>query len=83
MIDVQIAVVCTAACAGMALGIAELWRQVLKLRDKLSQMNDVACEFQRLCEQKTQQIKTLQAKTNEQEAYVNEIKSIMEYSDAE
>ena len=43
----------------------------------------MACEYEKLCKKKDELLKVLQVKTDEQEAYVNEIKSIMEYSDAE
>ena len=83
MIDVQILIVCLAAMAGAAIYCAWLRKQLNMLEHKLDQEHSMACEYEKLCKKKDELLKVLQAKTDEQEAYVNEIKSIMEYSDAE
>lgn len=83
MIDVQILIVCLAALAGVAIYCAWLREQLHRLEYKLAQEHSMACEYEKLCKKKDELLKVLQAKTDEQEAYVNEIKSIMEYSDAE
>ena len=83
MIDVQIVIVCLAAMAGAAIYCAWLRKQLNMLERRLAQEHASACDYECLCKKKDEQLKALQAKTDEQEAYVNEIKSIMEYSDAE
>lgn len=83
MIDVQILIVCLAALAGSAIYCTWLREQLHRLEHKLEQEHSMACEYEKLCKKKDELLKVLQAKTDEQEAYVNEIKAIMEYGDAE
>lgn len=83
MIDVQILIVCLAALAGVAIHCIWLREQLHRLESKLVQEHNMACEYEMLCKKKDELLKVLQVKTDEQEAYVNEIKAIMEYGDAE
>ena len=83
MVDVQILIVSLAVLAGVVIYCAWLQEQMRMLERKLTQEHSMACEYEKLCKKKDELLKVLQAKTDEQEAYVNEIKSIMEYSDAE